>query len=203
MVNTWRYFHGENAITFALFGTIGKNQISRLLGHVKWDGLCSAALKSDSIQCIHLFPNFGKKFGYGEPDAIIISDNYVFFVEVELTDLSKRKYPVAFCKQLRKFASLGLDLEKSSRKRLESKFVGNFSFEGKQALRRIFRQIKSKKRKSCLLVISGGRILDPDRMRITLELCKEIPLGWVGYNKIKKMKGMQHIVEVINHVLSG
>lgn len=54
---------------------------------------------------IWLFPNFGKRGGFGEPDAILIADKHVFWIEVE-TIIDCQKSAPALRKsllQLRRF----------------------------------------------------------------------------------------------------
>ena len=155
-----------------------------------------------SIESIHFFPNFGKRYGYGEPDAIIVSKSHVIYVEIELTNFTKRTITEPFKNQMERFIELSSELDDSNRKKLthKKKFIGeksNKSFYGKQALRRIFKQIKigDEEKKSLFLVISSG---DDKKNRSTLNKIigalktrkintDEITLGWISLEKIKKM----------------
>lgn len=79
-------FYGENGFTFHAFTTltelelryvleksriISKSKIIRFLGNV------------GHIEDVYLFPSFGRRIGFGEPDVVIVTEKYVIFVEVE------------------------------------------------------------------------------------------------------------------------
>lgn len=207
-VEKWRYLHGENGITFALFGMIGKKQLSRLLANASWSDagvIHSYRIKPEQIQFVHLFPNFGKRWGYGEPDVIIITDKLVIYVELELSDLSKHQWSSTYKEQIKKFILLGEDLKNSKMRLLVKKFIGptsGFSFEGKQALRRIFKQIQHKKRDSCILTISQGKSLDLNRLYEVINIPRTVSMGWISYKKIMDMKNVSNVVRTIRHVLT-
>lgn len=195
------YLHGENSITYALFTKLKTTQLARMLSkHVNWTpSNVNVKINSTDICQVHLFPNFGKKCGYGEPDVIIITNTLVIYIEVEL----KLKIE-NFKKQIERFVELAQDLEESDRKKLNKSFeskVGR-SFRGPQRLRRLFKDIKSPPyKKSALLVISEGKDIDINKLRDRLKIPENILFGWISYNKIKKMKGINFIVKVINYNL--
>lgn len=208
-MENWRYFHGENSITFFLFGLLGKKQLSRLLANAKWNTpgeVNPKTIEPEQIEYVHLFPNFGKRYGYGEPDAIIITDRLIVYVEVELIDLSKRKLPDCFTKQMGKFMKLATDLKKAKVKKLLRTFEGEsgYSFYGRQSLRRVFNQITSKKHAPCFLIISSGNNLDLDKICKKMRIPDGTHVGWISFNKIKRMKGIREIkiARVINHILN-
>jgi hypothetical protein len=79
--------YGENAATFLIFqalancpGAIAEIFLSRLKRFGsgikgKWQDLTDIE--------VWLFPNFGKGYGFGEPDVIILAGKSVFWIEVE------------------------------------------------------------------------------------------------------------------------
>ena len=81
--------YGENAATFLIFHALTScnNAVQEVLlkrlkrfgngGTKKWPA-------AQNIQ-VWLFPNFGKAQGFGEPDAVILADDNVFWIEVETT----------------------------------------------------------------------------------------------------------------------
>lgn len=196
-----KYFHGENSITFSMFSNMDEHRLSRLFSNALWNRPVKISPKQ--ILFVHLFPNFGKRYGYGEPDAIVITDDVVVYVEVELVNLSKRKMPPAFLKQMAKFVALASDLNAANRKKLVKKFQGEsgYSFYGRQALRRIFDQIQLKKRTAAFLIISDGDRLDFDAVASQSGFQNKATLGWISFNKIKDMMGISEINKVIKHVL--
>ncbi len=79
--------YGENAATFLMFHalTACNNAVQEvLLRRLKrfGSGRTKKWPAAQNIQ-VWLFPNFGKAHGFGEPDAVILADENVFWVEVE------------------------------------------------------------------------------------------------------------------------
>ena len=79
--------YGENAATFLIFHalTACNNAVQEvLLKRLKrfGSGRTKKWPAAQNIQ-VWLFPNFGKAHGFGEPDAVILADENVFWVEVE------------------------------------------------------------------------------------------------------------------------
>ena len=89
--------YGENSATFLIFqalalkpGAIADVLLANLKsfgdGHtVKWEGLESPEL--------WLFPSFGKRCGFGEPDVLLLVGEHAFWIEVETTIDCKRRLP--------------------------------------------------------------------------------------------------------------
>ena len=100
-----RYAHGENSITYTMFTHFDEHQLARLVENAEW--IHRPKLKRDEIEAVHLFPSFGRKYGYGEPDAIIIASELVLYVEVEMADFSKQSYPTCFIRQMRQVHRFG------------------------------------------------------------------------------------------------
>ena len=83
--------YGENAFTFLFFDKINgdKGALKTLLENLKrFDKPKSTFLKTVEQNLnyeaeIWLFPSFGKRSGFGEPDALLLVDTHVFWFEVE------------------------------------------------------------------------------------------------------------------------
>lgn len=89
---------GENGFTFQFFQRLADEPKFEeyFFKQIKLSDNSKISLeKNERIKEIYLFPNFGKKFGLGEPDAILItSENSLFFVEVEISIDPKKWYNV-------------------------------------------------------------------------------------------------------------
>ena len=86
--------YGENAFTFRFFNRIDGDEwaLKTLLENLKrFDNPKFAFLKKrdkwdpKTKAEIWLFPSFGKQWGFGEPDALLLVGEYVFWIEVETT----------------------------------------------------------------------------------------------------------------------
>jgi hypothetical protein len=80
--------YGENSFTFLFFQAIRQHSLGRtmLLPNLKQFGsgrLFSEELDADTEPDIWLFPNFGRTYGFGEPDALLLMGNLCFWFEVE------------------------------------------------------------------------------------------------------------------------
>lgn len=81
--------YGENAFTFLFFDGVRRRGCVRdLLQNLKsFDGsgrtFRESALASAAEAEIWLFPSFGKRAGFGEPDALVLIDGCAFWFEVE------------------------------------------------------------------------------------------------------------------------
>jgi len=200
--------HGENSITYQLFNELDKHKLFLLL-HNNTAWLREFKMNEEGIEEVHLFPNFGKKFGYGEPDALILTSDKVIYIEVEMCDLNKGKLPEPFIKQMKKFKDLAKDIYKSERKRLTKKFEGasGYKFQGPKRLRSLYSKITKKPRDPHLLVISDSSDKDMDVEYLDClykKVKKEgldldgLNLGWISLRKIKRMKGLSSTAKTIN-----
>ena len=116
--------HGENSITYQLFNLLDRHKLFLLLQrNTKW--IKPIKIKEEDIEEVHLFPGFGKGYGYGEPDVIILANDVVIYVEVEMDNLD-HTLKNDFVAQVQRFADLGMDIFESNRKKL----VGGRNFEG-------------------------------------------------------------------------
>ena len=202
--------HGENSVTYQLFNEIGKHRLFFLLSkHTDW--IHKFEIKEEDIKEVHLFPSFGKRYGYGEPDVLILASNMVIYVEVELCDLDKGELPDTFVKQMKKFKDLAKDINKSERKilRLIEKFEGEsgYKFLGQRKLRSLYSKIKKEDRTPCLLVIPNSsndkfnvKALNKKMEHKNLDL-NGLNLGLISFRKIKRMKGMSSTAKTINYNL--
>ena len=205
--------HGENSVTYQLFNEIGKHRLFFLLSkHTDW--IHKFEIKEEDIKEVHLFPSFGKRYGYGEPDVLILASNMVIYVEVELCDLDKGELPDTFVKQMKKFKDLAKDIYKSDRKRLTKKFEGasGYKFQGPKRLRSLYSKITKKPRDPHLLVISDSSDKDIDVEYLDClnkKVKKEgldlggLNLGWISLRKIKRMKGLSSTAKTINYNLEA
>ena len=207
-LDKWRYFHGENSITFCVLGGFDKQQITSMLRHAYWNkpkGESPKSTNENEIEYVHLFPNFGKRYGYGEPDGIIITNRFVVYVEFELKDPSSDKSDSFFVRQMNKFMLLARDLAADKRKRLRKMFEGEFSFFGKTALRRLFQHLMSSDmRLPCFLAVSQGKRGETHERLVKL-LCPfgDKIVGWSNYRSlVRSGKGKRFgLKRVVNDVL--
>lgn len=80
--------YGENAFTFLFFQAAHRH---RLIRHVLLPSLqpfqagteLSVPADAEEDGDLWLFPNFGRKYGFGEPDALLLIDDRSFWFEVE------------------------------------------------------------------------------------------------------------------------
>lgn len=86
--------YGENAFTFLFFEHVVRHagirplieRLSSFLGETS-----AAPGIADANADVWLFPCFGKRAGFGEPDALVVVGDHAFWFEVETTfDMSKR-----------------------------------------------------------------------------------------------------------------
>jgi len=202
--------HGENGITFSLFTELDDStKIHNFLDNVKWNVKPKLPVVKDFQ--VHLFPGFGKKYGAGEPDAIIIYGEYIFFVEVETGSVNK-KLPKNFFKQLDSFHSLGKDIVSSTQKKIVKNFFlsKNKKFKGKYRTRKVIQELlKDPNAKDYYIVITDDHVgtkgtlsysLDKLNNQININLPKSIirdKLGWIGFPSINKLKANNKTKEVI------
>ena len=202
--------HGENSVTYQLFNELDRGKLFLLLNkYTKW--IDDFKMKEVDIKEVHLFPSFGKRYGYGEPDVLILTSNKVIYVEVELCNLDKGGLPDPFVKQMKKFKSLAKDIQRSERKKLRliKKFEGasGYGFLGQRKLRSLYSKIKEEDRTPCLLVISNSSKNEIDIENLSNKMKNKsldldgLNLGWISFRKIKKMKGMSSTVKTINYNL--
>jgi len=81
--------HGENAATFLIFQELARRPgalANLFLPRLKQFGTGrSRAWANIENPQIWLYPSFGRRFGFGEPDVLIITGQSAFWVEVETT----------------------------------------------------------------------------------------------------------------------
>lgn len=163
--------HGENGITFSLFTELDDaTKIYNFLDNVKWNNKpkipLAGSIGQGDLQ-VHLFPSFGRRYGAGEPDAIIIYGEYIFFIEVETKSIDKLSKH--FFKQLNNFNSIGEEIVSS----VQKKIVRNpFFFNRKQ---RVYGQYRTRKilkellnvpnAKDYYIVITNDRSLSAEKFQ--------------------------------------
>ena len=200
--------HGENSVTYQLFNELDKHKLFRLLNiHTRW--INTFKIEEADIEEVHLFPSFGKRYGYGEPDVIILASKMVIYVEVEMCNLEKkRELPKPFVKQINKFTKLARDIKKSKRKKLSfiNKFAGEsgFTFLGQKKLRSLYMNIKKEERMPCLLVISDSSSYEIDVEGLNTKMedkklnLRGLNLGWISLKKIKRMRNIPSTTKTID-----
>ena len=210
-MSEWRYFHGENGITFSLFGTTDQKFILRLLQNCIWDDdAMKKALGKEKTVTVHLFPSFGRNAGYGEPDALLFVGEYLIFVELETSGLEKSLGNKCFTGQMKRFSELGIQLMKTGIKKIlkDKKFIGEDgrAFGGRKSTRRVFMQIKKTAWRVCLLsVLDEKEKLSENMLAVLREKIRipaEVSVGIISYNKICRMKNKGVLNKVIRHVLA-
>ncbi len=202
--------HGENGITFSLFTELDDaTKIHNFLDNIKWN--MKPKLPAVKNFQVHLFPSFGRRYGAGEPDAIIIYGEYIFFIEVETKSIEK--LPKHFFKQLNNFNSIGQQIVSSVKK----KIVGNpFFFNkkqrvyGKHRTRKIIKELlKVPNAKDYYIVITNDHVGKKNTAYYALDklitkIKSNLPstkiyqkLGWIGFPSINKLKANNKTKDVI------
>jgi hypothetical protein len=119
--------YGENAFTFLFFNEINgdEGKLKKLLESLKqFDRPKSKFLDTATLDLknepeIWLFPSFGKRQGFGEPDAVLLVDKYVFWFEVETMfdlDGSDQSKAIDSLRQLYRFHCAALAFAKGPRR---------------------------------------------------------------------------------------
>jgi hypothetical protein len=81
--------YGENSATFLIFNALSAGEgggIRTLLQHLRQAGTGAQIdqnLVPDEEPVVWLFPNFGRRHGFGEPDALVLLGGHSFWFEVE------------------------------------------------------------------------------------------------------------------------
>ena len=120
--------YGENAFTFLFFDMINGDEgaLNTLLENLKqFDKPKSKFLDAKKLDLknepeIWLFPSFGKRSGFGEPDALLLVDQHVFWFEVETNfDLgcSDQSKAIDSLRQLYRFHCAALAFAKGQTKK--------------------------------------------------------------------------------------
>lgn len=123
MTNLYRY--GENSFTFLLFGSLAQKDYLKTILLARLKPLMGKKARTTlppvptDDPTVFLFPNFGKSSGFGEPDALVLVGDHVFWFEVETT-IDVRSSCVALDQpllQLFRFHLLAAALPRRSRTR--------------------------------------------------------------------------------------
>jgi hypothetical protein len=108
------HLYGENGLTFLLFQALDRVGVQPLLDHLKSfrDGTkLKCTLDAGVTPQIWLFPNFGKSWGFGEPDVLLLLGKRRFWIEVEtMIDLRQRTTLDNALRQLFRFHCLATAL---------------------------------------------------------------------------------------------
>jgi len=214
-INNHLTLHGENGITFSLFAELDSaTKIHNFLKNVKWNDKPKLPVATSIDQSdfqVHLFPSFGKRYGAGEPDAIIIYNNLIFFIEVETKSVDKLSHH--FFKQLNNFNSIGEYIISSSQKKVVGKPI---SITEKQ---RVYGQYRTRKVLNELLMIQNSKdyyiVITDDHVGTKETLSYSLDklnnrietilpnstiiekLGWIGFPSINRLPGINKTKEVI------
>jgi len=133
--------YGENAFTFLFFNEINsgeerlkKEKLEKLLENLKrFDKPKSTFLDTEKKKLnlnaeaeIWLFPSFGKRSGFGEPDALLLIDKYALWFEVETEfdlDGSDRSKAIDSLRQIYRFHCAALAFANGPRRENKHLFI--------------------------------------------------------------------------------
>jgi len=129
--------YGENAFTFLFFNEISgnKKKLKSLLANLKqFDKPKATFLETERKKKfnlnakpeIWLFPSFGKRSGFGEPDALLLIDKYALWFEVETTfdlDGSDRSKAIDSLRQIYRFHCVAHAFAKGPSRENEHLFI--------------------------------------------------------------------------------
>lgn len=194
--------HGENGITYSLFNEISsKNKVKEFLNYVRWND--KSFLKELIIESVHLFPSFGRgRSGLGEPDAIIIADKSVIYVEVETSNMNLEPH---FYYQFSNFMLIGESIFRSDKKKIRSKFIINDTkkIRGKYRTRKLVKDLLSKKREPHYVLICDGTPNELNRLnnQLNKNKIKTDKVGYISFRTIKRLPFITKTKEVINYNL--
>lgn len=120
-------FYGENAFTSLFFNEIkgDEGKLKKLLENLKRFDKPKSKFRAATLDLkidpeIWLFPSFGKRSGFGEPDALLLVDQHVFWFEVEtkfdLGPHSDKSKAIDSLRQVYRFHCAALAFAKGPRK---------------------------------------------------------------------------------------
>jgi hypothetical protein len=192
--------HGENGITYALFNELTQNNnVAAFLDYVHW--ISKPNLNGLKVEAVHLFPSFGRGVqGIGEPDAIIITDRFIFYVEVETSEI--QKLSSHFFSQFNRFMVLGKAVKESNQKKVRTYFriTDEKKVRGQYRTRKIIKDLLGKDREPYYILICDGRHNNPKRFLEDLqEKFSEKNIGVINFFRIKRLKFIgQKSMDTIN-----
>jgi hypothetical protein len=181
--------HGENGITYALFNDLTQNdKVSDFLDYVHWTE--KSDLKGLKVESVHLFPSFGRgQQGIGEPDAMIITNKFIFYVEVETSEI--QKLGSHFESQFRRFMVLGKSVKESNQKKVRTYFriTDDKKVRGQYRTRKIIKDLLEKDREPYYILICDGRHKRPKHFLESLqEKFSEKNIGFINFFRIKRLQ---------------
>ncbi len=195
---------GENGITFTLFNDLVQNKkVTNFLSDIDWVRKNrKLELQKENVKFVFLFPSFGRgKKGLGEPDAIIVTQRYNVFFELEMCRIDELKH---FFDQFERFIFIGERLYESDQMRVSKKYGMIFSSEkqtkGTKKQRKLFKEILGKKEPLYVLITNDTK---ENKEKIFAIVEKKWPtmynnFGFMNYGRIKKIKGLPNTARIIN-----
>jgi hypothetical protein len=145
---------------------------------------------------IHLSPCFGKRDGFGEPDALILGERAAVIVEVETTRVED--LPGSFFKQLGRFAELAESLDVHGKRRFRGYLQGRGGrrVRGKYRTRKLIDTALKRDLSFYYLVIGEGRKRDGSTLRARITGHRHSKgvnpdsVGWLTFTSISRMRGL-------------
>lgn len=188
--------HGENGITFTVFSELNTDEkVQYFIKQTEWIDCNENPQQQGITNCqIHLFPSFGRQHGIGEPDVMILSDSYLFIIEVETEPI--HKLPGNYSEQFERFIRLGGLIENLWNN--NKKKVGNTGlrvsedekFKGRYRTRKLMQDILTDKRKIYYITLTNDHkkdgIKELNKLKNAVVSADDnINMGWIGFYSIK------------------
>jgi hypothetical protein len=206
--------HGENGITYSIFSQLDTDEkVKYFIRHITWlDEVNKPIEKQIENAVVHLFPSFGRgQWGLGEPDVIILSDYYLFIIEVETE--SMEKLPGHFYKQFRNFIEIGNTLQRfkrEGRKKISGdamKFNDGKKVYGQYRTRKLIQDILNREKVEPYYInITNDHKKDGvhELSSIVNKLSGDIDLnfGWIGFNSIARFNHFEINNDLIRQSIS-
>jgi hypothetical protein len=196
---------GENGITYTIFKElVFYGKLPQFLFNVTWiqkNKFIKLPDENESLS-VYLFPSFGKRYGLGEPDVIIITKHHNIFFELETCNIAKLSKSKHFKKQMTNFIKIGRDIELSDMKKMTKKYGYEFSdghrVKGTYKQRKLFMDLlkehDNKKRIPLFVVISefsASEEKDLTSLILSNWYKEKDHFGYIRYDSIKQIKGLK------------
>jgi len=202
-------FHGENGITFAFFSEANR---PRYLKHFITKIEPREKIRDVVIEEIHFFPSFGRGGrtpGFGEPDFLIVFDNFFMLFELEFKKMNsitwrgfeKKYYKESVYYQLERFYSIGeIIIARNRELGLDEKLHGEFIMtkekerylKGKAKIRNLINKLVHKQDFHVVAVTRDDQF--PNNYKEFIKSCKEVypslkesRFKWTNYQAIREV----------------
>lgn len=206
------YPFGENGITYTLFNElIYKNKLRRFLLNTMWEEnkydnneKIDKILEKEQIISTYLFPSFGRQYGSGEPDVIIITKHYNIFIELETEEIRTKTLKDHLYDQMTRFVEIGTALYCTERRALgkdelfrisKNRYIKGSSYR----IRKLFQDMAG--RQPLFIIATDGSNSENKKNFFELDksnLLDKKLFGFINYRKIKDMGLMHETTKTIN-----